>query len=393
VNQSIAAGGLFPELVRQPTSLAAGALPSQLIRDLILAGRLPASRPISSDQIQPSSLDLRLGSVAYRVRASFLPGPLSTVAKKLSEFTMAEIDIDRQAAVFEKDCVYIVPLMESVALNDDLSAKANPKSTTGRLDVFTRLITDYAGEFEWVRSGYSGPLFAEIAPRAFSILVRAGMRLNQIRFFKGDAFSSDPKVKRLDEEESLVWLNGQPVAASIDRGLTISVDIRGLSGGKVTAFRAKKNAPVIDLERVNYYEPSEFWEVVAREGDQRLILDANEFYILASRESVRVPPGHAAEMLPFDPTTGEYRIHYAGFFDPGFGYGATGEIKGTPAVLEVRAHQVPFVLEDGQVVGRLEYLPLLEFPDKLYGQKIGSSYHSQGLALSKQFKPWKARMI
>ena len=219
------------------------------------------------------------------------------------------------------------------------------------------------------------------------------MRLNQIRFFKGDAFSSDPKVKRLDEQESLVWLKGQPVAATIDRGLTISVDIKGLAGAAITAFRAKKNAPVIDLERVNYYDPSEFWEVVSRQGDQRIILDANEFYILASRESVRVPPGHAAEMVPFDPTTGEYRIHYAGFFDPGFGYGTAGEIKGTPAVLEVRAHQVPFVLEDGQVVGRLEYLPLLEFPDKLYGQNIGSSYHSQGLALSKQFQSWKTRAI
>jgi dCTP deaminase len=381
--------GLFPDLVREPTAVSQGALPSQLIRDLIGAGRVPATQPIVHDQIQPASLDLRLSDRAYRVRASFLPGRASTVAKKLADLKMAELSLERQGAVLERDCVYIVPLMESVALNEDLSAKANPKSTTGRLDVFTRLISDYASEFEWVEMGYNGPLYAEIAPRAFSIIARAGMRLNQIRFFKGDRFASDLKVKKLDDEEFLVWLNGQPVQASVDRGVTISVDIRGLTGGKVTAFRAKKNAPVIDLGLVNHYEPSEFWEVVARNGAERLILDANEFYILASREGLRIPHGYAAEMVPFDPSTGEYRIHYAGFFDPGFGYGASGEIKGTPAVLEVRAHQVPFVLDDGQVVGRLEYVPLLERPDKLYGTGIGSSYQRQGLTLSKQFKPWK----
>ena len=300
---------------------------------------------------------------------------------------MAELDLSKPV-IMEKGCIFIVPLMESLALPDTVSAKANPKSTTGRLDVFTRLITDYAHEFEWVAEGYTGPLFVEIVPRTFTIAVRAGMRLNQLRFLKKKvSAATDTAVKRLHEDEPLVWSgDGDPGTANIDRGLTISVDLDSTRDSRTTAYRARRNAPLIDLARINHYPPAAFWDAIRTDETKQLILDPGEFYILASKESVSVPPHYAAEMVPFDPTIGEYRIHYAGFFDPGFGYGVNGEVKGTPAVLEVRAHEVPFVIEDGQMVGRLLYSNLLTRPDKIYGGKIGSSYQGQGLALSKQFQ-------
>ena len=377
---------LFEDLaIPQPPK--AGIFPSQDIRELIRAGGVSATSAITPEQVQPASLDLRLGPVAYRVRASFLPGKRCTVSKRIEAHMMAELDLSKPV-IMEKGCIFIVPLMESLALPDTVSAKANPKSTTGRLDVFTRLITDYAHEFEWVAEGYTGPLFVEIVPRTFTIAVRAGMRLNQLRFLKKKvSAATDTAVKRLHEDEPLVWSgDGDPGTANIDRGLTISVDLDSTRDSRTTAYRARRNAPLIDLARINHYPPAAFWDAIRTDETKQLILDPGEFYILASKESVSVPPHYAAEMVPFDPTIGEYRIHYAGFFDPGFGYGIKGEVKGTPAVLEVRAHEVPFVIEDGQMVGRLLYSKLLTRPDKIYGGKIGSSYQGQGLALSKQFQ-------
>ena len=376
---------LFEDLaIPQPPK--AGIFPSQDIRELIRAGGVSATSAITPEQVQPASLDLRLGPVAYRVRASFLPGKRCTVSKRIEAHMMAELDLSKPV-IMEKGCIFIVPLMESLALPDTVSAKANPKSTTGRLDVFTRLITDYAHEFEWVAEGYTGPLFVEIVPRTFTIAVRAGMRLNQLRFLKKKvSAATDTAVKRLHEDEPLVWSgDGDPGTANIDRGLTISVDLDSTRDSRTTAYRARRNAPLIDLARINHYPPAAFWDAIRTDETKQLILDPGEFYILASKESVSVPPHYAAEMVPFDPTIGEYRIHYAGFFDPGFGYGVNGEVKGTPAVLEVRAHEVPFVIEHGQMVGRLLYSKLLTRPDKIYGGKIGSSYQGQGLALSKQF--------
>ena len=377
---------LFEDLaIPQPPK--AGIFPSQDIRELIRAGGVSATSAITPEQVQPASLDLRLGPVAYRVRASFLPGKRCTVSKRIEAHMMAELDLSKPV-IMEKGCIFIVPLMESLALPDTVSAKANPKSTTGRLDVFTRLITDYAHEFEWVAEGYTGPLFVEIVPRTFTIAVRAGMRLNQLRFLKKKvSAATDTAVKRLHEDEPLVWSgDGDPGTANIDRGLTISVDLDSTRDSRTTAYRARRNAPLIDLARINHYPPAAFWDAIRTDETKQLILDPGEFYILASKESVSVPPHYAAEMVPFDPTIGEYRIHYAGFFDPGFGYGVNGEVKGTPAVLEVRAHEVPFVIEHGQMVGRLLYSKLLTRPDKIYGGKIGSSYQGQGLALSKQFQ-------
>ena len=371
-------------MTAQPNKV--GILPSQDIRGLIRSGGITADSAIAEEQIQPASLDLRLGPIAYRVRASFLPGKLCTVSKKIEEFKMAELDL-LKPTMMEKSGVFIVPLMERLNLPKPVAARANPKSTTGRLDVFTRLITDYAHEFEGIRKGYSGPLFAEIVTRSFTISVCAGMRLNQLRFLRGDPLPSDTKVRELDKGTPLVWDKGGPGKASIDRGLVeIAVELGCTPGRKITAYRARQYAPLVDLTKIHHYDPTEFWDVVDTDRTKQLILHPGEFYILASKKSVSVPPSFAAEMVPFDPSIGEYRIHYAGFFDPGFGYGLDGEVKGTPAVLEVRAHEVPFVIEDGQMVGRLKYIPLLDRPDKIYGGQIGSSYQGQGLALSKQFR-------
>jgi dCTP deaminase len=378
---------LFPELLKDLKSLSftTGIFPSQRIRRLIEDARIWADGGIDESQIQPSSIDLRLGSVAYRVQASFLPGKNWTVDAKAKDLIMTEIDLTRPT-VFEKGCVYIVPLMERVHLPADVSAKANPKSTTGRLDIFTRLICDGGTEFERVPEGYKGALYAEVVPRTFTVIVRQGLRLNQIRFVRGRPPSFDRQLEELDEKESLVFADQDlPEDADINKGLRISINLQGDKTANIIGYRAKKNAPVINLEKYGYYDPDEFWDTIPAPRNKSTILNQDDFYILMSKERVRIPPAFAAEMVPYDPSVGEFRIHYAGFFDPGFGYGSS-DIKGTHAVLEVRTHEVPFLVEDDQTVGRLIYERLLEVPDKIYGMNIGSSYQSQGLSLSKQFK-------
>jgi dCTP deaminase len=362
-----------------------GILPSQEISNLIARGNIRANPNIEPDHVQPASLDLRLGDMAHRVRASFLPGPNSTVADKIKELRMARVDLTG-APVFEKDCVYIIPLVEELSLPDNISGRANPKSTTGRLDIFTRLITDYGTEFDSVPQGYKGKLYAEVVSRTFTVAIRAGMRLSQLRFVQGSPRSGDRTINRLDQEEPLVYMEeGVPQKAQLQRGLRITVNLEGSEPGEIIAYKAKRYAPVIELDRVDFYPSEEFWEVRHQSATKSLILEPGDFYILASRERVRVPPEFAAEMVPFDPSDGEFRIHYAGFFDPGFGYGSN-EIKGTRAVLEVRAHDVPFLIEHGQLVGRLNYMHLLSRPEKIYGTNIGSSYQHQALTLSKQFR-------
>lgn len=377
---------LFPELLEaEPETKSAGVLPSQMIRELIRNQHIIADTPIAEEQIQPASLDLRLGEMAHRVQASFLPGRSATVEDRIRDLRMTRLDLTG-AAVLEKGCVYIVPLLEQLHLPSDLRAKANPKSTTGRLDIFTRLIADYGTEFERVPRGYKGKLYAEIVPRTFSVVARAGMRLNQLRFIRGKVDTSDRWISDLDKRETLVYIDEEnPGTAHVDRGLTISINLEALDGAEAVAYKARKNTPAIDLSKVDHYHPDDFWDIRPEPRGKQLILDPGDFYILASKERVRVPPESAAEMLPIDPSIGEFRIHYAGFFDPGFGYGAS-DIKGTRAVLEVRAHEVPFLIEDGQIVGRLAYMKLLSRPDKVYGVEIGSSYQKQSLTLSKQFK-------
>ncbi len=377
---------LFPELGKDLHGLyTTGVLPSQKVTDLIEAGAISSTAPLTDEQIQPASIDLRLGPVAYRVQASFLPGKYATVEKKIREYLISEIDLERPT-VFEKGCVYIVPLMEDLTLPKGISAKANPRSTTGRLDIFTRLLTDYGIEFERVPEGYKGKLYAEMVPRTFTILARQGMRLNQLRFIRGNPPSPDTQLNQLNENETLVYLDeDSPAEAQIHKGLRVSVNLQGKDRSEIIGYKAKKNATVIDLQKVDYYDPNDFWDPLYTPKTRSLILNPDDFYILASKEKVRIPPDFAAEMVAYDPSIGEFRIHYAGFFDPGFGYGLS-DIKGTHAVLEVRSHEVPFVIEDGQTVGRLIYERLLEPSQKVYGIQIGSSYQCQGLSLSKQFK-------
>lgn len=379
---------LFPEFaehIREGTSR--GVLPSQMIRDLILRGHIRSTdaSPIPDSQIQPASIDLRLGPVAYRVRASFLPGSSARVMTKIHDLLMSEMDLTRPA-VFEKGCPYIVPLLEELALPSGTSGKGNPKSTTGRLDVFTRLITDYGTEFERVPEGYKGPIFAEVVPRTFAISVREGLSLSQLRFMRGRSASPDTELREINRDESLVYAHDQrPTKARIQDGLLVSLNLEPNDGTDIVGYRAKKNAPLVDLGKTDYYDPEEFWDIVRAPATGGIILNPGDFYILGSKEKLRVPPTFAAEMVAMDPSLGEFRIHYAGFFDPGFGHGME-DASGTPAVLEVRAHEVPFVMEHGQLVGRLIYNRLLDKPDRLYGPEIGSTYQRQVLALSKHFK-------
>jgi dCTP deaminase len=343
-----------------------------------------ARTPILADQIQPSSIDLRLGSLAYRVKASFLPGQFATVDKKLKDLKIQQIDLSKPA-LFERGSVYIVPLQEELYLPDSYSAKANPKSSTGRLDVFTRLITDYGSTFEDIRQGYRGKLYAEVVPLTFTVVVREGTRLNQLRVRRGNPPPSDKMLFDLHKQEPIVYSQDElPVEPIISDGLKLSVDLRGV-GSDIIGYKAKRETKPIDLAKVGYYDTCEFWEPLYRNVHRSIVLEPQDFYILTSKEKVTVPPHMAAEMLPFDPAVGEFRVHYAGFFDPGFGWSAEGSV-GSHAVLEVRSHEVPSLLEDGQIVARLNYERLLASPVKLYGRDIGSSYQSQGLTLSKHFK-------
>jgi len=370
----------------QPSVSAAsrrsGILPSQAIAKLIESGGIAASRPIPPGQIQPASLDLRLGPIAHRVRASFLPGSGATVMQRIEHLGMHSMDLS-QGAVLERGCVYIVPLLESLVLPKSTSGAANPKSSTGRLDIFTRMIADGVPEFDRVPAGYTGPLFAEISPRTFSIVAREGDRLSQLRFRRGNPPASDTEMRALHDRDTLV--HGVE-DADIAKGVAISVDLSGTGSDGLVGYRAKHHSAVIDLANIGYYERLEFWEPIhIRPGQNSIILHPDDFYILASDEPVSVPPDYAAELVPYDALVGEFRVHYAGFFDPGFGYAGVRR-KGTRAVLEVRSRDVPFVLEHGQIVGRLAYERLTETPEILYGTAIGSSYGRQGLALSKHFK-------
>ena len=349
---------------------AAGVLPAQAIRALVASGAVAADPAVAPGQVQPASLDLRLGPTAYRIRASFLPGAGRRVTERLPDFAMHAIDLTEGAAL-ETGCVYLVPLIERLALPEGVSGAANAKSSTGRLDLFTRVIADGGTEFDRVEAGYDGPLYAEICPRTFSVLARAGERLTQIRFRQGRPRLTAEQRRRLHG------------AAGREAGLPFSVDLAG-AGGPV-GWRARPHSGLIDLAKLDHYDPAAFWDPVRLGPGRGVILDPGAFYILASRESVTVPEDCAAEMAPYLAVMGEFRVHYAGFFDPGFGVAAAGG-EGARAVLEVRCHEAPFALEHGQEVGRLVYEPMLERPDILYGVEIGSTYQAQGLRLSKHFR-------
>lgn len=394
---------------RTGAEFSTGILPSQALRTALAEGEIRATTPVSEGQIQPASLDLRLGETAYRVQASFLPGRRNTVRDRIMAHAQYQIDLTG-GAVLERNCVYIVPLMETLSLRKRLSAVGNPKSSIGRLDVFARVITDHGVEFDRIRESYKGPLYAEVSPRAFSIRVRTGSRLVQVRLRRGSPGTSDAAMRRLNRQVRLVQAPADAARTStadstpdlfghvpsrqdrstddidpVNRGVEFTADVHGDKNTGLIGYRAKRNAGFIDVDTWGHYDPEEFWDPVRPQAGNSVLLDPEDFYILASRETVTVPVDYAAEMLAYDTLVGEFRVHYAGFFDPGFGAPETGGV-GSRAVLEVRAHEVPFLIEDGQVIGRLVYERLTARPDKLYGVQIGSSYQRQTLTLGRQFK-------
>lgn len=386
--------GLFPG--EEPLyEFSTGVLPIQDLRRLAEDGAIHAAVPFTEKQFQPASLDLRLGGTAYRVPASFLPGPDRTVAQQLDRLTIHEVDLT-DVGCLEAGCLYVIPLQEGLRLRREHSAVATPKSTTGRLDVFTRLLTDHATSFDRVMPGYRGPLYVEVAPRTFGILAREGDTLNQIRLRRGSPQPADTFHHQENARAPLTFHpDGSPAVPEIDRGLVLSVDLLGTRPDAPVAFRAKRFArEAIDLRRIGHYPIAPFWEPIFGPLEDGLILRPDEFYILATRERVRVGREVSAEMVAYDTSMGEFRIHYAGFFDPGFGDHARDpecEIEpGTRAVLEVRSHDAPVLLEHGQRVGRLVYERLLRTPDVTYGAGLQSNYALQEVKLAKQFRSWDA---
>ena len=362
-----------------------GILPQQALKTMRREHEIVAVPDIEEPQWQPASLDLRLGEVAYRVRASFLPGPGATVEEKIKQLDGYPIDLTN-GAVLERGCVYVIPLLESLDLRSGVAGFANPKSSTGRLDVMARLIVDRGTTFDRIEPKYRGPLYIEVAPRTFSVVVHTGTRLNQVRFRRGTPSVAISEMQRLHDEGQLIAVDDDEAGENRlvgGRALRVSVDLHGSGRDSLIGYRAKKHTDRIDLDKVGYYDALDFWEPLHYHRDPPLILDPDDFYILVTREAVKIPPNYAAEMVAYETSVGEFRVHYAGFFDPGFGWG--GAVS--KAVLEVRSHEVPFLLDHGQAVGFLRYEPMLAPPDQLYGTTVKSNYQGQGLALAKQFRP------
>jgi dCTP deaminase len=373
---------LFPDDAKN--AARTGILPFQSINAMLREHEIWSKAEILADQVQPASIDLRLGPIAYRIRASFLPGPESTVLDKIQALDAYPIDIS-DGAVLEKGCVYVVPLLEALNLKSGVIAFANPKSSTGRLDILTRLIGDNSMSFDRLDKGYQGPLYVEIAPRTFSVVVHQGTRLNQLRFRRGSPVIAASELQRLHDEGQLILSNATDQNFIERKMLRLSVDLHGGGKGGLIGYRAKKHTDRIDIEKIGAYDPLDFWEPLHYHRDPPLILDPDAFYVLVTKEAVLIPPDFAAEMVAYDTSVGEFRVHYAGFFDPGFGWGDAV----SRAVLEVRSHEVPFTLEDGQTVGWLQYERMAGRPDRLYGAGLKSNYQGQGLALAKQFKAFR----
>ena len=377
--------------LKDPETAMTGILPSQALRTAVECGQITADTPILPDQIQPASIDLRAGMKAHRVPASFLPGRGKRVEERLQSLTMHTLDLI-EGAVLEKGCVYILPLQEQFWLTDHMSARANPKSSTGRLDIFARVIIDGGIAFDDIPPGYRGPIYAEISPRTFSIRVKTGSRLVQARLRSGEAISED--ARELQARDPLLIGNKvEELLPYLKEGVPFTVDVTGSASGggirsdlpPIVSWRARKHAGLIDVEKINHYPVLDFWEPVFARKAGGVVLDPDDFYILATKESVSVPPSHAAEMHAYDTSAGEFRVHYAGFFDPGFGHASAGG-QGSRAVLEVRTHDVPFMIDEGQIVGRLSYEALTETPEILYGKEMKSNYQGQDLYLAKQFE-------
>jgi dCTP deaminase len=377
----------------QPQS--AGVLPAQRLREAIAAEWLVADPwRIPGESIQPASVDLRLGEHAWALRCSFLPDSDSTVEEKIEDIAFERIDL-RDGATLERDRPYLVPLIEELRLPGDVRAKANPKSSTGRLDVFTRVLTDRNHRFDEIAPGYHGKLYLEVVPRTFAIRVKTGLALNQVRLMSADARLSDAELLDLHARSPLLYLDSQPVSEaqlSLGDGLFLSLDVSG-DADAIVGYRAKKNSLPIDLTKVGALRWREFWEPVHPEAGGRIVLEPEVFYLLLSAEGVSIPPSYAAEMLAYDPTAGELRTHYAGFFDPGFGYAVAGPgaAHGSRAALEVRARDVSFMVEHRQPVCKLAFERMCEEPDVLYGEDIGSNYQGQLTMLSKHFSEQRQR--
>jgi dCTP deaminase len=372
----------------------AGVLPDRALRAAARDGWITGSTPLTDAQFQPSSLDLRLGATAYQLRASFLPyrKPVQTRLTQ-KDFTDVDLVIDElslsSGATFQRGSVYLVPLQESLALPREVRGRCNPKSTTGRLDIFTRVIADDAARFDEIEPGYRGPLYVEVSPQSFPIRVHTGASLSQLRLLSGATALSDSALERLYRETPLLFDDDDrpipPGRRVINDGLCMGVDLSGRHTDGIIGYRAHANPPVVDLSRVDFYDSQDFWEPIKRPNRDSYILEANRFYILASKERIRVPPEYAAEMVVYDAGAGEIRTHYAGFFDPGFGFGA-GDVLGTKVVMEVRAREVPFMVYDGQTSFKVGFERLAAAPDRVYGVGLGSSYQHQTLTLSKQFR-------
>ena len=332
----------------------------------------------TSSQIQPSSLDLTLSEECYEIEASFL-SPNHNIRDKLNNIINKKIDLN-EVYIFKKNITYIVRLNEKLNLKNDIFGKCNPKSSTGRLDIFCRAILNFSDEYEKIPLNYNGEIFLEITPRSFNIALIKGDSLNQMRLiYQNHDYVDDESLHNFHNIDPIIFDEfGNTNVADISSGLKISVDLKKIN--KTSAYIAKDNAPVLHYDKINSHKVADFWDTIKTKDDY-LIIKPGKFYILKSKQKIRIPKTMAGEMKPYDTGIGDFRVHYAGFFDPGF-----GDPFGSYAVLEVKTNEVPFILNDGQVIAKIQYEKLNKETKVVYGSNIKSNYQNQELALSKHFE-------
>ena len=349
---------------------------------------ITADTALCDDQIQMASIDLSLKGPVYGMRASGLPRRGETVRSRIdaSAKTGYTFNLTGEDKLLSRRQTYIIPLNEGLKLPPGFAARFSPKSSTGRVDVLARILADGIPHFDSVPAeGYRGPLYLEVTPLSCDILLRSGQSLMQMRLRQGDSLVSANDLVTLQAEKGIVWgKDGKPIAPEklslAEHGLYMHVDL----DRDIVGFMARD--PILaelSFAKSDFYDPYDFWEPITRPKGGSIVLNPGRFYLLATKERVKVPSNICGDIAAYDASTGEFRTHYAGFFDPGFG-GSKPEERGTVGVMEVRGREIPFELQDNQPVCRMDFQWLDEVPNRLYG--AGNNYTGEQPSLGKFFR-------
>ncbi len=361
-----------------------GSLPDSMIAKMIDGGFIKGANLAN---VRPSSLDLTVSDEIYEVAGIFQPRTNETVRQVLAKINKKKVSLNEPLS---QGSMYLLRLNETLALPEQVYAYCNPKSSSGRIDVHVRLLADRVSRYDAVTpAGWRGELWLSIMPKTFDIKLPRNYSLNQIRFFNADTRFDELELELAMREHSLLWRvkKRQPFDYSElkirdgDGAAILTLDL----SPKIVGYRAVKTKQVIDLNRINYYDWKKFFEPVLASKADYLELERDYFYILSTSEAVRVPPDLACEMAPMDERSGEFRSHYAGFIDPGWGWGRAGEGKGRPLTLELRPFE-DLIVRDRQPIAKIKFERMMKLPDTAYDAGPSNYLKQAGPRLAKQFK-------